>query len=98
MAKYQQYDEHKDSGVEWLGEIPNHWEVNRHKYVASFLKGRNPTELSDDYVEGYFPYLSMDSLRGKSHSKFAPLVRGLFLAREGQPLIIRMDQMLASLY
>lgn len=88
MAKYQQYDEHKDSGVEWLGEIPNHWEVNRHKYVASFLKGRNPTELSDDYVEGYFPYLSMDSLRGKSHSKFAPLVRGLFLAREGQPLII----------
>lgn len=88
MAKYQQYDEYKDSGVEWLGEIPNHWEVNRHKYVASFLKGRNPTELSDDYVEGYFPYLSMDSLRGKSHSKFAPLVRGLFLAREGQPLII----------
>ena len=88
MVKYQQYDEYKDSGVEWLGEIPNHWEVNRHKYVASFLKGRNPTELSDDYVEGYFPYLSMDSLRGKSHSKFAPLVRGLFLAREGQPLII----------
>lgn len=88
MVKYQQYDEYKDSGVEWLGEIPNHWEVNRHKYVASFLKGRNPTELSDDYVEGYFPYLSMDSLRGKSHSKFAPLVRGLFLAKEGQPLII----------
>jgi type I restriction enzyme S subunit len=88
MAKYQQYAEYKDSGVEWLGEVPSHWEINRHKYVASFVKGRNPTELSDDYVEGYFPYLSMDSLRGKSHSKFAPLVKGLFLAVDGQPLII----------
>ncbi|MBF7693270.1 restriction endonuclease subunit S [Acinetobacter pollinis] len=26
MAKYQKYAEYKDSGVEWLGEIPSHWE------------------------------------------------------------------------
>lgn len=25
MAKYQKYAEYKDSGVEWLGEIPSHW-------------------------------------------------------------------------
>ncbi len=25
MAKYQKYAEYKDSGVEWLGEIPRHW-------------------------------------------------------------------------
>ncbi len=88
MAKYQQYEEYKDSGVEWLGSVPKDWEVNRHKYVSNFIKGRNPTELFDDYLEGYFPYLSMDSLRGKSKSKFAPLVKGLFLANSGQPLII----------
>ena len=27
MAKYQKYAECKDSGVEWLGEIPSHWEM-----------------------------------------------------------------------
>ncbi len=27
MAKYQAYTEYKDSGVEWLGEIPSHWNL-----------------------------------------------------------------------
>lgn len=28
----------KDSGVEWIGEIPEHWEVKRLKYVVEILK------------------------------------------------------------
>jgi type I restriction enzyme S subunit len=27
----------KDSGVEWLGEIPEHWEIRRLKYLIEFL-------------------------------------------------------------
>lgn len=27
----------KDSGVEWIGEIPEHWEVVRTKNVANYL-------------------------------------------------------------
>ncbi|QHI30238.1 restriction endonuclease subunit S [Acinetobacter haemolyticus] len=27
MAKYRKYAEYKDSGVEWLGEIPSHWDL-----------------------------------------------------------------------
>ena len=27
MAKYQKYAEYKDSGVDWLGNIPSHWEI-----------------------------------------------------------------------
>lgn len=29
----------KDSGIEWIGEVPTHWDVKRLKYIAS-LKGR----------------------------------------------------------
>jgi type I restriction enzyme, S subunit len=25
------YEAYKDSGIEWLGEVPEHWELNRHK-------------------------------------------------------------------
>ncbi|MBW9398621.1 hypothetical protein FHC51_02015 [Leclercia sp. EC_58] len=35
MAKYKEYPEYKDSGVEWLGEIPESWSVSRLKHVAS---------------------------------------------------------------
>ena len=35
----------KDSGVEWLGEIPSHWEVKRFKYLATVRTGQvDPTQ------------------------------------------------------
>lgn len=38
MAKYQKYAEYKDSGVEWLGEIPNDWKITSLKRY-SYVKG-----------------------------------------------------------
>lgn len=35
MAKYKAYPEYKDSGVEWLGVIPQNWDVARLKHIAS---------------------------------------------------------------
>ena len=35
----------KDSGIEWIGKIPQHWEVKRTKYTAnSFEKGNGITK------------------------------------------------------
>lgn len=31
MGKYKPYPEYKDSGVEWLGDVPGHWELVRTK-------------------------------------------------------------------
>lgn len=39
MAKYQQYEEYKDSGVEWLGLQPIGWRISRVKFNCS-VKGR----------------------------------------------------------
>jgi type I restriction enzyme S subunit len=33
--RYKPYPAYKDSGVEWLGEIPAHWEVKRLKTIAT---------------------------------------------------------------
>lgn len=38
------YSAYRDSGVEWLGEIPAHWEVKRLKYLATL----NPESLMED--------------------------------------------------
>ena len=32
--KYSAYPEYKDSGVEWLGDVPEHWEVKRLKHIS----------------------------------------------------------------
>ena len=36
MSKYKGYLVYKDSGVEWIGEVPEHWEVKRLRHVAQF--------------------------------------------------------------
>jgi type I restriction enzyme S subunit len=43
----------KDSGVEWIGEIPEHWEVKRLKYLADITYGISPHEKTyNDYGDG----------------------------------------------
>ncbi|EJB5269842.1 restriction endonuclease subunit S [Vibrio vulnificus] len=44
MSKYQAYPEYKDSGVEWLGNIPSHWQVTPIKYLATL----NPRKSAID--------------------------------------------------
>jgi len=34
----KRYPKYKDSGIEWLGEIPEHWEIKRLKYVSTDVK------------------------------------------------------------
>jgi type I restriction enzyme S subunit len=44
----------KDSGIEWLGEIPEHWEVKRMKYLCDVTTGGKDTENREDY--GKYPF------------------------------------------
>lgn len=43
---HQKYPKYKDSGIEWLGDIPEHWEVRKLKYSDSVNMGQSPK--SDD--------------------------------------------------
>ena len=36
--KWKAYPEYKDSGIEWLGEIPEHWEIKRFKHVCCAMQ------------------------------------------------------------
>lgn len=33
------YPDYKSSGIDWLGEIPNHWELSKGKWSCSFIYG-----------------------------------------------------------
>lgn len=54
----KKYDNYKDSGIEWIGEIPEHWNLKKIKHTT-YVKGRigwkglrsdEFLELSDSYV------------------------------------------------
>ena len=44
------YEEYKDSGVAWIGEIPSHWEVASFKRRISINNGRDYKEFQDDEI------------------------------------------------
>ena len=44
----------KDSGIEWLGEIPEHWELKRMKYLCDVTTGGKDTENRED--DGEYPF------------------------------------------
>src|SRR4051812_1936726 len=31
----KKYDNYKDSGIEWIGEIPEHWDVKKLKHIKA---------------------------------------------------------------
>jgi type I restriction enzyme S subunit len=43
MRKYQSY---KPSGVEWIGEIPEHWEIKKNKYIT--IPQKNKSENGEE--------------------------------------------------
>lgn len=40
---FPRYPAYKDSGVEWLGEVPAHWEVTPIRFVARLESGHTPS-------------------------------------------------------
>ena len=48
--KYKRYPKYKDSDVEWIGEIPEGWEVKRLKFLGKAIIGLtyDPSEIVDN--------------------------------------------------
>lgn len=44
----------KSSGVNWIGQMPRHWEMQRVKYVTSIIsKGATPEDIFNEQTERY---------------------------------------------
>ena len=63
----QPYPAYKDSGVEWLGEVPEHWEVRRLKTLSVMQSGDAITAMSID-KSGDYPVYGGNGVRGYTSS------------------------------
>ena len=59
----ERYSEYKDSGVQWLGEIPGHWGCVPLKRICEMKSGNNLTSL-DILDKGEFPVYGANGFRG----------------------------------
>ncbi len=52
----------KPSGVEWLGDVPAHWEVRRLRSVAKIVSGATPASNTPEYWDGDIVWLTPEDL------------------------------------
>jgi type I restriction enzyme S subunit len=64
-GRYKPYSEYKDSGVEWLGEIPRGWTVSKIKFIAPYQVGWTPPTKNDANFEGENLWANISDLREK---------------------------------
>ncbi|CAG0968802.1 Type-1 restriction enzyme EcoKI specificity protein [Methanosarcinales archaeon] len=59
---WKPYPAYRDSGVEWMGKVPEHWEVKKLKWVSNLIYG---SSLSNDQrIEGKVPVYGSNGIIG----------------------------------
>lgn len=53
----------KPSNIDWLGEIPEHWETQKIKYMFSSCNGGTPDTSNPDYWDGTIPWVSAKDMK-----------------------------------
>ena len=70
----------KDSGIEWLGQIPEHWKMVRFKYVLWLQRGHDLPVT--EFLEGKYPVCGSNGCIGY-HNQFTTKGPGVTVGRSG---------------
>ena len=53
----------KDSGVDWLGQVPSHWDVIPLGYLVRFYSGGTPSKENEAFWDGSLPWVSPKDMK-----------------------------------
>jgi type I restriction enzyme, S subunit len=82
------YERFKTSGVEWIGDIPEHWEVKKLKYwIVSTLGGGTPSTSNRDYWNGNIPWVSPKDMKTDFITKTEDYITELAVTESATNLI-----------
>lgn len=60
----KKYDEYKESGFGWIGEVPSLWNNLRLRFVCEFRNGYTPSKANPEFWEdGSIPWYRMEDIR-----------------------------------
>lgn len=89
MTQFQKYAEYKPSGVEWLGDVPKHWEVKKFKRVFYEIKKRSNSELNCGSISfGKVVYKDDEKIPESTKKSYQVVLKGDFLVN---PLNLNYD-------
>ena len=79
--RFRPYPEYRDSGVEWLGEIPAHWKATPLKRQFRVVNGSTPKSGEPDNWDGDIPWVTPEDLGRMNGRALQEPIR--YLTRKG---------------
>ncbi|MGZ8946166.1 MAG: restriction endonuclease subunit S [Methylococcaceae bacterium] len=87
--KYKPYPRYKDSGIEWLREVPKGWDIKKLKYLAKIKNGQDQKQVLIE--DGGFPVYGSGGEFGRAY-QYLYNQKSVLLGRKGtidKPLFIQ---------
>ncbi len=75
MSRYKPYPKYKPNGVEWLGEVPEHWEVKSIKRDFFIVNGSTPKSTESTYWNGNIIWVTPADLSKRSNIYITDSIR-----------------------
>ncbi len=72
--EWRRYAEYKDSGVDWLSEVPEHWDLKPLRYIFTVVGGSTPSSGVPEYWDGDIPWVTPEDL-GQLPSNYVTTTR-----------------------
>lgn len=81
----------KDSGVEWLGEVPEHWDTTKIKYVAELTPKKSEVSSNDNRLCTFVPMekLKLGSLIKDEEKPISEVIGGYTYFKNGDLLLAK---------
>ena len=94
-VKTESYEAYKDSGVEWLGEVPKHWKVKRLKDTIAIALSYGANESATDSNPLHPRYIRItdfsdnETLKEETFKSLPPELANNYLLKDGDILLAR---------
>jgi len=62
MSKFKRYERYKNSGVEWIGEIPEEWGIFPVKRIFRIINGGTPSSSEESFWNGEIIWVTPNDL------------------------------------
>jgi len=59
------YEKYKPSGIDWLPQIPSHWEMSKTKYYFKYTTGFTPPSGQDEFYYGHLIWVTIADMNKK---------------------------------
>ena len=83
----KRYDEYKQTGTHWIGEIPSHWEDSRLKYIGEYINGY--AFKPEDWSSEGLPIIRIQDLTESNSNPnyFKGTINEKYLIKDGDILV-----------